>query len=186
MTVQVLHKKFTSDQYQQMIQSGILTDCDRVELISGEILEMSPVGRQHAACVDRLTELFILSLSTQAMVRNQNPIRLENNSEPQPDLVILKRRDDFYSGRHPISEDVLALIEVSDTTIEFDRTVKLPLYAQARIAEVWIIDINSQIIEVYRDPSGDFYQEIQRFSRGDSVTFQFLTNQTFTADQIFG
>jgi Uma2 family endonuclease len=186
MAVEILRKKFTVGQYHQMIESGILTDRDRVELLQGEIIEMSPVGRQHAACVDRLTELFVLGLSARAIVRVQSPIRLGNSSEPQPDVAILRRRSDFYANAHPQAQDVLALVEVSDTTVEFDRTVKVPLYAQDSIAEVWIVDLNAKAVEVYREPSGDGYQQVQTFQRGAVLDFQAFVETKFTVDQILG
>jgi Uma2 family endonuclease len=107
MTVQILRKKFTVGQYHQMIESGILTDRDRVELLQGEIIEMSPIGMQHAACVDRLNELLVRELGTRAIVRVQNPIQLSTRSEPQPDFAILQRRSDFYANGHPQPQDVL-------------------------------------------------------------------------------
>jgi Uma2 family endonuclease len=188
MAVQLLRKKFTVGQYHQMVETGILTDRDRVELLQGEIIEMSPVGRQHAACVDRLNELLVLGLSTRAIVRVQSPIRLGNSSEPQPDVAILRRRPDFYAEAHPQAEDVLALVEVSDTTVEFDRTVKVPLYAQDGIAEVWIVDLKAGAVEVYREPKGDGYQQVQMFRRGDVIGFQAFIDTQFTVpvDQILG
>jgi Uma2 family endonuclease len=186
MTVQILRKKFTVGQYHQMIESGILTERDRVELLQGEIIEMSPVGRQHAACVDRLNELFVLGLVSKAIVRVQSPIRLSNNSEPQPDLAILRRRSDFYADGHPQPDDVFALVEVSDTTVEFDRAVKVPLYAKEGIAEVWIVDLNANLIEVYREPTSSSYQQIQAFAQSQSLTFQAFTEVSFPVDRILG
>jgi Uma2 family endonuclease len=184
MTVQILRKKFTVGQYRQMIESGILTDRDRVELLQGEIIEMSPVGRQHAACVDQLTELLVLALSSKAIIRVQNPIRLSNTSEPQPELTVLQRRTGFYRDRHPQPKDVFAVVEVSDTTVEFDRTVKIPLYAQEEIPEAWIVDLKAQTVEVYREPSAEGYLEVQTFHRGQSLRFQSLPDAVFFVDQI--
>jgi Uma2 family endonuclease len=186
MTVQILHKKFTVGQYHQMIESGILTDRDRVELLQGEIIEMSPVGRQHAACVDRLTELFVLRLFSQAIIRVQSPIHLSNNSEPQPDVAILQRRPDFYAESHPQPKDIFALVEVSDTTIEFDRTVKVPLYAQDDIAELWIVDLNTETVQVYREPHSTGYQSVQTLHRGQTIALQALSDIQFTVDQLLG
>lgn len=179
MTVQILRKKFTVHQYHQMIETGILTDRDRVELFKGEIIEMSPVGRRHAACVDRLTELFILRLASKAIVRTQNPIRLSDDSEPQPDLAILRRRDDFYAAGHPQPQDIFLVVEVADTTIDFDREIKIPTYAQEGISEVWLIDLNAQVIEVFQTPTVQGYQNIQRFQSG-----QILTTPNFSEIQI--
>ena len=186
MAIQILRKKFTVGQYHQMIESGILTDRDRVELLQGEIIEMSPVGRQHAACVDRLNELFVMRLSSRAIVRVQSPIRLSDNSEPQPDLAILKRRDDFYVNGHPKPKDIFTIVEVSDTTVEYDRTVKVPLYAQNGVTEVWILDLNAQRIEVYRSPSDSGYQQVQTLIRGQSIVFQAFTDIQFPVNQLLG
>jgi Uma2 family endonuclease len=186
MTVQILREKFTVGQYHQMIESGILTDRDHVELLQGEIIEMSPVGRQHAAYVDRLTELFVLELSSWARIRVQSPIRLSNNSEPQPDVAILQRRADFYAEGHPQPQDIFALVEVSDTTIEFDRTVKVPLYAQDNIAEVWIVDLNAEAVQVYREPVTACYQHVQTYHRGQSIASQVFADVQFAVDQLLG
>lgn len=186
MTIQLLRKKFTVEQYHQMMDSGILTEGDRVELLQGEIIEMSPIGRQHAACVDRLTELFVGELSAKAIVRVQNPIQLSDRSEPQPDFAILQRRPDFYADSHPQPQDIFALVEVSDTTVEFDRTVKVPLYAKDNIAEVWIIDLNAGIVQVYREPSAMGYQQLQTFRRSQSATFQAFSDIQFGIDQLLG
>ncbi|MBE9078966.1 Uma2 family endonuclease [Romeria aff. gracilis LEGE 07310] len=186
MTVQILRKKFTVEQYHRMIESGILTERDRVELLQGEIIEMSPIGRQHAACVDRLNELFVMGLAAKAIIRVQSSIRLNDSSEPQPDLAILQRRSDFYANGHPQPKDIFALVEVSDTTVEFDRSVKVPLYAQDNIAEVWIIDLNAQLIEVCRQPQSTGYQRVQTFRRGQSLAFQAFAEVQFLADRILG
>jgi Uma2 family endonuclease len=186
MTVQILRKKFTVGQYHQMIESGILSDRDRVELLQGEIIEMSPIGRQHAACVDRLNELLVRELVGRAIVRVQNPIQLSTRSEPQPDFAILQRRSDFYANGYPQPNEVFALIEVSDSTIEFDRTVKVPIYAKDSIAEVWIVDLNAEAVQIYRDPSAAGYQQLQTFRRGQAISFQAFTDIQFTVDQLLG
>lgn len=186
MTIQILRKKFTVGQYHQMIESGILTDRDRVELLQGEIIEMSPIGIQHAACVDRLNELLVRELGARAIVRVQNPIQLSTKSEPQPDFAILQRRSDFYVNGHPQPSDVFALIEVSDTTVEFDRTVKAPIYAKDNIAEVWIVDLNAEAVQIYREPSASGYQQLQTFHRGQAISFQAFTDIQFMVDQLLG
>ncbi|MGP1386461.1 MAG: Uma2 family endonuclease [Thainema sp.] len=186
MTVPILRKKFTVGQYHQMIESGILTDRDRVELLQGEIIEKSPIGMQHAACVDRMNELLVRELVGRAIVRVQNPIQLSTRSEPQPDFAILQRRSDFYANGHPQPQDVFALIEVSDTTIEFDHTVKVPIYAKDNIAEVWIVDLNAEAVQIYREPSEAGYQQLQTCRRGQAIAFQAFTDIQFTVDQLLG
>jgi Uma2 family endonuclease len=186
MPVELLRRKFTVKQYHQMAEAGILTEDDRVELIRGEIVEMTPIGRRHAACVDRLNEMFILRLAQATIVRVQNPVELDDNSEPQPDLVLLRRRADFYEAGHPQAEDILLLVEVADTTVETDRDVKILLYANSGIAEVWLVDINAQCLEVYRQPSEKGYQIIQKYYRGQTVTIQAFSEVSFTVDEVLG
>ena len=186
MPVELLRWRFTVKQYHQMAEAGILTEDERVELIRGEIVEMTPIGRRHAACVDRLNEMFILRLAQATIVRVQNPVELDDNSEPQPDLVLLRRRTDFYEAGHPQAEDVLLLVEVADTTVETDRDVKILLYANSGIAEVWLVDINAQCLEVYQQPSEKGYQIIQKYYRGQTVTIQAFSEVSFTVDEVMG
>lgn len=184
MSVQLLRRKFTVKEYNQMIEAGILTKYDRVELIRGEIVEMAAVGRRHAACVNRLNALFNQRLAEFVIVGVQNPVELEDNSEPQPDLALLRLRDDFYEAGHPQAEDILLLVEVADTTIESDREVKIPLYASSGISEVWVVDINQQCLEVYRQPSSNGYQIIQKYYRGQSLNIQAFSDVSFTVDEV--
>ena len=186
MSVELLRRKFTLEEYHQMAASGILTEDDRVELIRGEIVEMSPIGRFHAACVRRLIRLFSQRLGDRALVDAQDPVELEDNSEPQPDLTLLQLRDDFYAGGHPQSEDIFLLVEVADTTVETDRQVKIPLYAEYNIREVWLVDIKKECLEVYRQPSPNGYQEIQKYQRGQTVSVQAFPDVIFTVDEVLG
>jgi Uma2 family endonuclease len=169
-----------------MIESGILTENDRVELIAGEIVEMAAIGRRHAACVRRLDNLFSQRLSGEALVDTQNPIQLNDNSEPQPDVVLLKPRDDFYESGHPQTSDIFLLIEVADATIKYDREVKVPLYAKDNILEVWLVDINEQIVEVYREPTSDGYRNIQQFISGQTLSIQAFPEIKITVNDVLG
>jgi Uma2 family endonuclease len=186
MTVQLLRRQFTVKEYNRMIEAGILTKDDRVELIKGEIIQMAAIGRRHAACVNRLAELFILRLGQAVTVGVQNPVELNDNSEPQPDLALLRRRADFYEAGHPQASDVLLLIEVADTTIESDREIKIPLYAASNIAEVWLVDINQRLMEVYREPSPNGYQHIQKLQPGQIIAIQAFPDLNFTVDEVLG
>lgn len=150
--MQVITRKFTVTEYHQMAKVGILTPEDKVELIQGAIIAMSPIGLKHAACVNRLNQLFYRKLGDQVIVSIQNPIQLNDYSEPQPDLVLLKPRPDFYENQIPKPVDIYLLIEVADSTVKYDQEVKLPLYAQSNISEVWIVNLNHQSLEVYRQP----------------------------------
>lgn len=152
-----------------MGEAGILSENDHVELVEGEIINMSPIGKRHAACVDALAEFLREMLGRTVNIRVQNPIRLDDYSEPQPDIAILKRREDFYRHAHPQPEDVLLVVEVSDSTLEYDRQIKLPLYARAGVPEVWIVNLVEEIIETYSQPSGDSYLTAKPFARGEVV-----------------
>lgn len=186
MAVTLLRRKFTVEQYHQMVEAGILSEDDRVELIRGEIIEMSPIGRRHAANVKRINALFMMRLGQSVTIGVQDPIQLDNNSEPQPDISILRRRGDFYLSGHPQPQDILLLIEVADTTIETDREVKILLYADANILEVWLVDIDAECVEVYRQPSPTGYQIIQKFYRGQTLSIQTLPDINITVDEILG
>ena len=150
-------RPFNVDEYYAMVEAGILAEDDRVELLDGEIVAMAPIGINHASCVDRLTHLLVSRFGERAIVRVQNPVRLGKHTELQPDLMLLKWRGDAYAMNHPGPEDVLLLIEVSDTSVDLDRTVKLPLYARSGIREVWIVNLPAQSVEVYSEPAGSEY-----------------------------
>jgi Uma2 family endonuclease len=152
-----------------MVQAGVLTEDDRVELIEGEILEVSPIGSRHAACVARLTALFSSLLRDAAIVWVQNPVQLNERSEPQPDLALLRTRQDYYATGHPSATDVYLLIEVAETSVEYDREVKVPLYARAGVAETWLVDLTSQQILVYTDPGQAGYSLMRALGRGEAA-----------------
>lgn len=149
-----VHYRFSVDDYDRMIATGILTEENRVELIRGEILSKMPVGDPHMACVNRLNRLFTRLLGDDAIVSVQNPVRLPD-SEPEPDLALLRPKDDFYESGKPEPGDVLLIIEVAESSIEFDRDVKGPLYAESGIGEYWIVDLNASRVEVRRGPQPD-------------------------------
>lgn len=162
-------RRFTADEYHQMAEAGILLEDDRVELVEGEIIEMSPIGRHHASVLNRLTELFVLTFGEVAMVSVQNPIRLSGDTEPQPDLTLVRRRSDFYDAGLPEPEDILLVVEVADTSLAYDRGLKIPLYGRSRIAEAWLLDLNSGTITIYRDPGPSGYGTSQELRRGERL-----------------
>jgi Uma2 family endonuclease len=169
MSVQIAKHYFTVAEYERMGAAGIFAADDRVELIAGEIVEMSPIGKRHAACVGRLTQTLSLLLQSAAIVWVQNPLRLDDFSEPQPDVVVLRPRADFYEQSLPTPADVLLVIEVCDTTLEYDRQIKLPLYARAGIPEVWLVNLADEQIETYAVPAGDAYQHTASVQSGADV-----------------
>jgi len=184
--IQVQRHAFTVAEYHRMAEAGIFTEDDRVELLEGEIVEMAAIGRRHAACVKRLVRAVARSIGERAVLSVQDPVHLDDRSEPQPDLALLAPRSDFYESGHPGPEDVLLVIEVADTTADYDRQVKLPLYAHARIREVWLVDLAAEWIEVYPQPSGDAYLSKQTFRRGQRLAPEALPDLALTAAEVLG
>ena len=186
MSVQIQKHCFSVDDYYRMADAGVFPRDARVELIEGEVIEMSPIGNRHAACVDRLNALLNRSLQHKAIVRVQGPIRLNDFSEPQPDIALLKPRADFYSNSHPTPADVLLIIEVADTSVEYDRRVKLPLYARAGIPQMWLMVLPKDIIEVHSQPVNGKYQKIQRLKRGRTLVSPTVPGLSFKVDDLLG
>jgi Uma2 family endonuclease len=156
----IVRRRFTVHDYHRAGEVGILHEDDRVELIEGEIVETTPIGSRHAMCVIRLNRLLVPLIGEEALVSPQNPVRLGEHTEPQPDMAVIRARDYGGSLLHP--EDVLLLIEVADTSLSYDRGAKLPLYARAGIPEVLIVDLAGEVIERHTDPSEDRYRSFER------------------------
>jgi Uma2 family endonuclease len=175
---------FTVDDYYRMADAGILAEDDSVELIEGDIIRMSPVGSRHASRVKKLIRLLTMKLGEAVIVAAQDPVHLSDLSEPEPDLSVLRPRDDFYENHHPTPDDVLWLIEVSDSSLEFDHRVKLPLYARHEIRELWVVDLRHTLIEVYRGPEGSQYSDRREVQRGESLSPQSFPDLLLTADEI--
>lgn len=186
MTSTLIKHKLTCHQYHQMAETGILAQGDRLELIHGEIIDMSPIGRKHNACIARLTELFVTRLHGRAIVWVQNSISLDYHSEPQPDVALLKPCLDFYEQDLPMAQDVLLLVEVADSSINYDLDIKMPLYAEAGITELWLIDLNSRTLISYTLPDEDGYTKSHRYRFGDSITIQAFPNVEIAWSDIFG
>ena len=185
-SVQITRHRFTVAEYERMGQTGIFSEDDRVELVNGEVIQMSPIGDRHAACVDFLTQFITLRLRRSAIVRVHNPVRLNEHSQPQPDITILKPRDDFYRHRSPRPKDVLLVIEVSDTTLEYDLKVKVPLYARAGIPETWVVNLPEERIEVYGDPAGGEYRTVQPYARGRRLQSHTLASLRLSVSKVLG
>ena len=169
MALDLKRRRFNADEYEQMGRAGILGEDDRVELLDGEIVEMTPIGLRHADCVNRLARGLVLAFDEVAVVLVQNPIRLSDRSEPQPDLALVRRQSDLYASSHPTPTDILLIVEVADTSVESDRRVKVPLYARGGILEVWLIDLNQETVTAYRDPRRGGYRTAQVARRGDEL-----------------
>ena len=161
---------WTVDEFQRMGETGFLDPEARLELIEGELFEMAPIGSFHAGTVGILNRLFMRSVAGTQVVYVQNPIVLGDDSEPQPDIVLLRPRADYYLGAHPRAGDVLLLIEVSDSTVQFDRKTKVPLYARHGIPEVWLLDVNAGEMTVYLEPAEGQYRLIRKPTRAEAVS----------------
>ena len=186
MATQLIRRRFTVNEYYLMAQAGILHEDDRVELLEGEIVEMAAIGSRHAACVNRLNRILSEGLGSRAIISVQNPVRLGEHSEPQPDLTLLRPRPDFYSESHPESADVMLVVEVADTSEDYDREVKMPLYARYGITEAWLVDLSSRSIEVYRDPVPEGYRDIQLAMPGRRIAPQAFPDLELAVEKVFG
>ena len=186
MQVEVTKKLFTVDEYYRMAEAGILGPEDRVELIDGEIIQMSPIGTRHAGSVNRATDLFSRSLAGRAVVSVQNPIQLNNYTEPEPDVLLLKPRADYYAAKKVWAEDALLIVEVADTTLRYDRDTKVPRYAAAGVPEVWIENLPGDALLVYRDPAANGYSVSLTLHRGDSVSPIAFPEVLFKVEELLG
>ncbi|MDB9510406.1 Uma2 family endonuclease [Kamptonema animale CS-326] len=186
MSVQMQRRLFTVQEYHLMGEAGILGEDDRVELIEGEIIQMAAIGTRHASCVNRLARRFSLIPEDLTTFAIQNPIQLAERTELQPDVVLLQPRADYYATAHPMPSEVLLLVEVSDSTIDFDRDVKVPNYARSGIREVWLWDLEANCLEVYRLPTANGYSSMQRFERGEMVSPLAFPDFNVSVDLILG
>jgi Uma2 family endonuclease len=152
--------RITVDEYHRMAAVGLLAPDARVELIQGEIIEMSPIGSLHAATVHALRDVLDVGAGGQAAVRVQSPVQLGESSEPQPDLALVARREDYYASSHPKADEIYLIVEVSETTLRYDREVKAALYAQHNVPEFWLVDLKSRQLHVFRSPKEGIYTRV--------------------------
>lgn len=186
MPVELQRRRFTVDEYHRMGEAGIFHEDDRIELIRGEIVMMSPIGPRHVYYVNRLTQVLVVAVARTGEVSVQNPTVMEERSEPQPDVVVIKPRGRHYLGKLPESGDVLLAVEVADTSLDRDRQVKIPLYAEAGIAESWILNIEEAIIERYTEPGPRGYGRMERLGTRDRVTLVGLPGCTIDLGEVLG
>ena len=177
--------RFTVADYYAMADAGILTENDRVELLDGDIIDMPPIGDWHAASVNRFNHYFLPLLQGQTIVTIQNPAHLSDISEPQPDVMLVRWRDDFYESGKPSTDDVLLLIEVSDTTIDYDRNRKLSAYARAGIPEVWIVSRQDRRIEAYTGPADGTYSNVRHAGPTETIAPQSFPDVALDVGQFF-
>lgn len=186
MSVQLQRRLFTVKEYHLMSETGILSEADRVELIEGEIIQMAAIGTRHATSVRRLNRVFHRLPEDRVIVDVQNPVQLSERTEPQPDVVLLKFRDDDYQTAHPVPSEVLLLVEVADSTVDNDRDVKIPIYARSLIQEVWLVDLVENCLEVYRQPTPNGYSLILKFYPSQEVAPIAFPDFTVSVDWIVG
>jgi Uma2 family endonuclease len=184
--VMVIRHAFTVDEWHRMGEAGLFGDDARMELLDGEVIEMAPIGSPHAGGVNRLNHLLTSALGAQALVAVQNPVVLDDRSEPQPDIAVLQPRPDDYSRSHPTPSEILLLIEVSDTTLAFDRDIKAPQYARTGVPEYWIVDLAGDQVMVMREPSSTGYRDIRSLGPGNELSMGALPGVLFEVSQILG
>ena len=175
-------RRLTVEEYHRMVERGILAPDERLELIDGVLIQMAAIGNRHFACVNRLNELLVLGVTGRAVVSTQNAVRLSTRSEPQPDLTLVRRSVGFSAVPEP--GDVFLIVEVADSSLRYDRMIKLPLYARSGITEVWLVDLEHQHVTVHRQPEGNAYQQITVYERGASLSPLAFPDLRLTVDAI--
>jgi len=175
---------FTAEEYRAMAEAGVLGEDDRVELLGGEIVDMAPIGSRHLACVVILTHLLVEASGGRWFVSAQNPVRLSERDEPQPDLSLLGRRPRPDSSAPPGPEDVLLVVEISDTTLAYDKNVKLPLYSRAGIPEAWIVDLSGRKVEIHSDPGPGGYRVSRSCGPGEEVVSAAVEGVSVPVDEV--
>lgn len=178
--------RITVEEYERMIAANVWPEDERLELIEGELVRMSPINAPHAAAVKRLAEMIKDQLGKRVLVGVQDPIVLDDQSEPEPDISVLRRRADYYANAHPSPADVLLIVEVSDTTLEYDRDVKVHLYARAGIPETWVVDLNGDRVIVFRDLEDGEYTRMESVRHGADITPTAFPDVTLRVDDILG
>lgn len=174
MPVMLARRRFSADEYHRMANVGILSAQDRVELIDGEIVAMTPIGARHNACVNRANRALVRAAGDDAIVQCQGSVWLDRFSEPEPDLVLLRPRADFYSSSLPGPSDILLIVEIADASIDYDRQVKAALYAVSQVGEYWLADLTENVLWRHCSPEGGVYQRVDAFGRGQSIAPRLL------------
>jgi Uma2 family endonuclease len=179
-------RSFTVDEFYRMARAGVFHEDDRLELIDGQIVEMTPIGPEHAGCVKELARLLYRAAGDSVVLGVQDPVVLGPIQAPQPDIAVLRARPEGYRARHPQPPDVLLVIEVADTSVEYDRTIKFPRYARAGIPEAWLVNLPDDTIEVHKGPVGDAYTEVTTLTRGTTLMPIALPGVELKVDEILG
>jgi Uma2 family endonuclease len=182
MPVEITRRLFDVDDYHRMAQAGILSEDDRVELIDGEIVAMTPIGPRHNASVDRAVRALVTAAGEQAIVRVQGSVRLDRFREPQPDLVLLRPQPDFYASRLPGPSDILLIVEIAESSIAYDREVKTRLYAEAGVSEYWLVDLDDRVVWCHTEPRGGGYHKVRQCRSGQSIAPESLPDCRIAVD----
>ena len=180
----VARRPLTVTDYHRMGDAGILGAGDRVELIEGELVQMTPIGTDHFGAVNKLLYILGRAVGDQALVTVQNPVRLNHLSEPQPDCMLLRPRPDFYRRKFPEPADVLLLVEVAHSSVAYDRSVKLPLYGRDGIAEYWLVRLDTGVVEVYREPNAEGFGSMRSVRIGAALDIAALPGITVAASDV--
>jgi Uma2 family endonuclease len=186
MIATIERRLFTVHEHAIMREAGILHEDDRVELLDGEIIAMRPIGSLHVSLVNRLTKLLVQLADDEGIVSIQNPIRLNEYGEPQPDLVLLSPRADYYADAIATPDDVLLVVEVADSSLEYDRDTKVPRYAQALISEVWILDVAQRLVTQYTQPINGRYEQVRSVAYGETIQATLLPKIELATAMIWG
>lgn len=184
MTVEITKRLFDVDDYHRMAQAGILSEDDRVELIDGEIVAMTPIGPRHNAAVNRANRALVTAVGDQAIVQVQGSVRLGRHQEPQPDLVLLQPQPDFYASRLPGPRDIVLIVEVAESSLEYDREVKSRIYAEAGVGEYWVVDLDRRSVSCCRAPGRGAYQAIRDYRAGQSIAPEALPQCVIPVDAL--
>lgn len=181
-----LRRRFTADEFEHLAVVGILDEDDRLELLDGDIVEMTPISVDHAGCVNALTAIFTHKLGERVVAAVQNPVRLDDFNEPQPDFCLLRPRDDFYRTAHPGGLDVLLLVEVAHTSQRYDRHIKTPLYGRYGVQETWVVDVAHGVVDAYREPSPEGYRQHRRVAPGEQLAPEAFPDLVLDVREIAG
>ena len=179
-------RPITVDEFNRLWNTGFFGPEERVELVEGELIARETMNPPHAAIVGRMHDMLRGALSDQVWVRGQLPVVLSDVTEPIPDLSLVCRRDDYYYDAHPIAVDTIAIVEVSDSMLAFDRGDKLRTYSKAGIIDYWVVDVNARMVEIYREPHDLGYGQRSTFAGGDMVSFAAFPDVEFSVDELLG
>ncbi|HXG85252.1 MAG TPA: Uma2 family endonuclease [Pyrinomonadaceae bacterium] len=179
-------KRFSVEEFYKMTEAGILPEESGWEVIDGYLLDKMTIGSKHASIVKRLNRILTNLVANQAVISIQDPVHIDEYNEPEPDIALLEPREDFYAAGHPSPPDVLLLIEVSDSTVEYDREIKKTLYAEAGIPEFWLVNLKNETIEVYTQPKNGSYYSARILEAGETIDSKSIENLTLSVAEILG